>query len=384
MVAANQVKGAARRLFSRTEIPMRVVLEGHALAVLNWSLGGLALARPCPLPLQPGQELPATLELLVGGVSLSVRVTLRYVHEQADRLGFAFVALTPEQMGMLRALLMRGGASPLERAPLPAQRNAAAIGPQRPRRPRRRRAGKRVLVRWLARIAAVAVILAAASAMGAYGLVKKSQVTSAQAAVAVATRVAAAGERGYVEEILVAPGAMVAAGEPLISMRLRAEPARPVTLASPCACTVVAVLARAGEDVHAGQPLVQLSTDAGPPFVEALVRPHAGLNIGDSVRVQVEGSPATRLGRVAALDGERPTVGRYGLPMALRQDQRYQLVVVDQLSGGEALVPGAAARLRLDPDASWSARIAGEAARLREQAFRVIEPWLQRQPETAG
>ena len=109
---------SARRLFSRTEIPMRICIDGFAIPVLNWSLGGVALAKPCTIALSPGQRLTGNLELVVGGVNLSVKVALRLAHEQADRFGFTFIDLTPEQMGMLRALLVRGGASPLERAPV--------------------------------------------------------------------------------------------------------------------------------------------------------------------------------------------------------------------------------------------------------------------------
>jgi hypothetical protein len=86
---------------------MRICIDGFAIPVLNWSLGGLALAKPCQIPLSPEQQLTGNLEFVVGGVNLSVKVALRLAHEQPDRFGFAFVDLTPEQMGMLRALLVR-------------------------------------------------------------------------------------------------------------------------------------------------------------------------------------------------------------------------------------------------------------------------------------
>lgn len=106
-ITATSAQARARRLFSRTEIPMRVCIDDLAIPVLNWSLGGLALAKPCPLSFSPEQRLTGDLEFVVGGVDLSVKVALRLAHEQPDRFGFAFVDMTPEQTGLLRTLLVR-------------------------------------------------------------------------------------------------------------------------------------------------------------------------------------------------------------------------------------------------------------------------------------
>jgi hypothetical protein len=372
-MSAREMLSSARRLFSRTEIPMRLIVAGEAVPVLNWSLGGLALPRPCAISPLPGQAIAGSLELLVGGVGLSVNVTLRLAHQQRDRYGFSFVDLTPEQMGMLRALLMRGGASPLERAPAPAIAASADPQPERPRARRPRRAAG--IGRWAMRTAAGVGLVAAFAAIAGYGLVKKSHVESAQAAVAVPTRVASVGDRGYVEAILVKPGQTVPAGEPLVSIRRRAEPAKAVVITSPCACTVLDVLAQPGSDVVVNQPLIQL-TAAEPtePFIEALVPADTELPIGHRVPVRIEGQPQVGSGRILAIDAARAPVGRYGLPPQLRQDPRYRLVIVGELTGLGPLAPGQSARLELSQAMRWQDLLRREADRLAARVERLTLP----------
>lgn len=367
---------SARRLFSRTEMPMRITIDGQTMPVLNWSLGGIALSRSSPIDPRPGQPLAGSLELLVGGVSLAVKVTLRLAHRQADRFGFSFVDLTPEQMGMLRALLVRGGANPLERAPLPAAAPsplAATAAAPRPVPARRRR--RRIDVgRWAMRSAAALVLIAAFAGIAAVALVKKSAVESAQAAVAVPTRVASIADRGYVDQILVRPGQAVRPGDPLLSIRRRAEPAKAVGIASPCACTVVAVLVEPGNAVVNDQPLVQLADPAPETFIEALVPADTELAVGRRVPVVVEGRPEAGSGRIVAIDAERTPVGRYGLPPVLRQDPRYRLVLVGELSGLGPLTPGQSARLPLGEAKSWPERLQTEAGKVAARVTRLIDP----------
>ncbi|MFO1129204.1 MAG: hypothetical protein U1E66_12315 [Rhodospirillales bacterium] len=366
---------SARRLFSRTEIPMRICVDGFAIPVLNWSLGGLALAKPCPLTLSPGQRLAGSLELVVGGVNLSVKVALRLAHEQADRFGFTFVDLTPEQMGMLRALLVRGGASPLERAPIPA--DAANRRAPAGRRVSSRFKGNRRARRWLLRVAAAAVLMAATTAIAGYGLLQKSRVESAQAAVAVSTRIARISDRGYVDQIYVNPGQDIRAGEPLVSLRRRAEPSKSITLASPCDCTIVDVLVQPGNDIAADQPLVQLAgADAGGAFIEALVPASADVAVGQVVPVVVEGNAAVGSGRIVAIEQQRSSDDRFGLPPLLRRDPRFQLVIVSDLTGLGPLTPGQSARLDLSEARSWPERLAAEADRLAHQVNSLMGPVL--------
>lgn len=378
----NEAKTIGRRLFSRTEIPMRITLGGHLLPVLNWSLGGLALAKPCPISITMDETVDGVMELLVGGVDLSVKVTLRLANEQDDRLGFAFVGISPEQMGMLRALLVRGGGSPLERAPLPAPAGNPAGN-------RKRRGGPsaraRIACRWFARAAVVAAILGSFGAIGAYALVKKSIVQSAEAAVAIPTELAVSVDRGYVDTVLVHPGDRVAAGQPLVSLRRRAEPAKAVLVNSPCACTVISVLSRPGDDVAAGAPLMQLSApDRVEPFVEALVPSTVDLQIGQQVKVAVEGASSVGRGRVTAIEESRTPRGRFGLPAALRKDPRYQLVIVSDLTGLRPVLPGAAARLQLSDDTAWSERLKMEVAKLGERARRILTPSAEESDGASG
>lgn len=378
----DMTKTNRRRLFSRTEMPMRITIDGHQMPVLNWSLGGLALAKPCPLALQPDDIVVGVLELLMGGVDLSVKVTLRLANEQPDRLGFAFVGMSPEQMGMLRALLVRGGGTPLERVPLPAYSSGSASAP-------RRRAGLSARRQWVSRalfrVAAGVALLAAFGAIGAYGLIKKSNVEAVEAAVALPTQVAAGNDRGYVDRIIVNPGQAVVAGEPLLSLRRRAEPAKAIVVTSPCRCTVIDVLARPGDEVTAGEPLVQLTaSQPGAPFIEGLVPADVELAIGQSVRVAIEGSSAVGRGRVAAINAEPTAFSRFGLPEVLRRDPRYQLIVVDDLSGLGSVTPGAAARLRLSEDVNWTQTLRGELAKLGDRARRLLAPESDRGIGAAG
>ncbi len=379
-MTATTAMASARRLFSRTEIPMRICIDGFAIPVLNWSLGGLALAKPCPLVLAPGQRLTANLELVVGGVNLSVKVALRLAHEQPDRFGFTFIDLTPEQMGMLRALLVRGGASPLERAPIAAE--AAEPRLSAGRRPSSRSPTNRKVRRWTLRVAAAVAVLAATSAIAVYALLQKSEVQSAQAAVAVSTRVARIGDRGYVDQIYAIPGQSVRAGDPLVSIRRRAEPSKAVTLASPCDCEVVDVLVHPGNDIAADQPLVQLAAaDGAPPFIEALVPASADISVGQVVPVVVEGQPDVGSGRIVAIEEQRSAADRFGLPPLLRGDPRFRLVIVSELAGLGPVTPGQSARLELSEALSWRERLIGEADKLTKQVTRMIEP-IVGQPAT--
>lgn len=370
---ADEANTNRRRLFSRTEMPMQITINGHLMPVLNWSLGGVALAKPCPLSLQPDDTVIGVLELLMGGVDLSVKVTLRLANEQPDRLGFAFVGMSPEQMGMLRALLVRGGGTPLERAPLSVHANGSASSARQHRGAfwsRRRRFG-----RILGRVAAGVALLAAFGAIGAYGLIKKANVEAVEAAVAVPTQLAVGVDRGYVDRVIVKPGQMVTAGEALLSLRRRAEPAKAVVVASPCRCTVINVLARPGDEVTAGEPLVQLTaSQPGEPFIEALVPASLDLAVGQPVKVAVEGSNAIGRGRVAELNAEPKAFSHFGLPEVLRRDPRYQMIIVDDLSGLNSLTPGTAVRLQLNEDASWTQRLRGELARLGDRARRMLAP----------
>ena len=374
---------SARRLFSRTEIPMRICIDGFAIPVLNWSLGGLALAKPCPVALSPGQRLTGSLELVVGGVNLSVKVALRLAHDQADRYGFTFVDLTPEQMGMLRALLVRGGASPLERAPVAAEGPKPRLSSTK--KPAFTSPARRQARRWTIRVAAGLAFLAATTAIAGYGLVQKSRVQSAQAAVAVSTQVARIGDRGYVDQIHAAPGQLVRTGDPLVSLRRRAEPSKSVTLNSPCDCTVVDVLVHPGNDIAVNQPLAQLAAANGAaPFIEALVPTSADIAVGQIVPVVVEGQPAVGSGRIVAVEEQRSAEDRFGLPPLLRRDPRFRLVIVSELSGLGPLTPGQSARVDLSEALSWSERLIGEADKLTRQVTRMVEPMTGTDGKNAG
>jgi hypothetical protein len=215
------------------------------------------------------------------------------------------------------------------------------------------------------------------SAIGGYALLQKSQVQSAQAAVAVSTRVARIGDRGYVDQIYVAPGQRLRTGEPLVSLRRRAEPAKSVTLASPCDCTVVDVLVQPGNDIAVDQPLVQLAAAEGvTPFIEALVPVSADVAVGQVVPVVVEGQPGVGSGRIVAIEEQRAAEDRFGLPPLLRKDPRFRLVIVSELAGLGPLTPGQSARLELSEALSWPERLIGEADKLTQQITRMIEPMI--------
>jgi hypothetical protein len=340
---------------------MRIVIGEHALPVLNWSLGGIALAKPCPFALTPGTTVSGVLELLAGHVGLSLKVTLRLVHEHPDHFGFAFVDLTSEQMGMLRALLLRNGGSPLERASLPAHR------PAQPGQPASRRAAsvRAARRRWWHRLAGIAAVVVAGLVIAGYALVKKSRVESVHAAVAVPARVVSLADRGYVDEIRVKPGQAVQTGDILMTVRRRAEPAKAVSLTSDCSCAVLNVAVQHGDEVVAGQPLVLLgNANWGQPFIEALSRFDVDIDVGQKVGVVIEGLPVAGRGRIIRFEAERPTATRFGLAPVLREDPRYRLLIVSEISELRPLQPGAAARIRLREDASWSELLAVELERL--------------------
>jgi hypothetical protein len=344
-MTADHIDDSGRRLFLRTTIPMRIVSFGQDYPVESWFLGGLSLAKPCALQGKPGDKFPVQLQVTLGGVNVTLDVVLRLMHDRKDSIGFSFEDISSEQLGVLRALLVRSGGLSLERLPaLPApDTKTSRTAPARKSKQLRRHP----ILGGLA--------LRCMLAFGFIGLLAGSLVVSSlpkdmesvHAAVAVPAARLVSPDRGYVDQVFVHPGENVSRNKVLMTIRRRAEPASVVTVASPCDCQVLEISARDGEEVRQGQGLVRLARWTPADLVlEALLPPDGDVAVGRQVKVLLEGSERPAFGRVVSVSSDWPAE-TYGLPKSLRVDPQARIMTVSVPEGLEGAKPGQAARLKL-------------------------------------
>jgi hypothetical protein len=171
-------------------------------------------------------------------------------------------------------------------------------------------------------------------------------VESVHASIAVPVVVVETKERGYIDELLVKTGDRVRTGDPILTLRRRAEPRAQFSLTSPCECTVVELLIKRGSEALAEEPLALLAfAGSDKLMVEAAFPADAKMTLGAPVKILVEGASQPGRGRIIKVNASSLAADLYGLPRALTEG--YQLVIVGQLEGFDAIRPGMSARVQL-------------------------------------
>ena len=326
------------RRYARLDSRLHVVVEGQKFQALNWSLGGIAVASSSKFG-RIGEDLFGELIINSEGIEVTIAVTFRIAHKRADRVGLAFIGMSPDQIGVLRALILKLGVTPLEEVPDGVSAGALAVAPLRDHRTRRpiasvRRLGMMLL--WLIPIASIPAFLYA-----------KSELThgsnrSVYAALARPAQRIVAPDRGYVDRVLVGAGSHLDVGQPVLTFRLRAEPNTLASVSSPCVCKVIATAVTSGAEIEPGNTVAYVSASSSGDFVIEALFPNAdGLIPGRPVEVLADDAKPALAGVIEQVEaGSRPT-DIFGLPEFVRNDKRYVYALI-RLSGAyEKLAAGA-------------------------------------------
>jgi multidrug resistance efflux pump len=132
---------------------------------------------------------------------------------------------------------------------------------------------------------------------------------------------------------------------------------KPVSVVSPCDCTVSAVAATPGSFVLSGAPVADLAQAGGDgaTVVEALVQnPRLSLlRQGQAVTVYLADRPDGVAGRVAAINFNPGSTGRIGLPDSLRTLADYGLLTVTLVDPSAA--PPAGLPVTVTAPVEWTA-----------------------------
>ncbi|HEV7415262.1 MAG TPA: PilZ domain-containing protein [Tianweitania sediminis] len=273
-MASIKHEAETQRQHPRYRLPMRAGVKGRFYDVVDWSLGGFALQSGSDFT--KGEVVRAGLIVPMNGYDLSIKVSaeVRYVADDAKRVGFAFVDLEDPQASLLRYV-----ADALVAGELVAAGDIVDVaGRQGTGRSRGlpgqvSESGWQSLARGGRRLASGAAVLTIIGALGAYlwaNVYEEVYVVRAQAA-SVSAKVVnvaspAVGRVGFLNE-----NAQVALGEPLMTVTPTAGD--PITVQSPCDCRQVRQEFSGGDFVKTGDTVVKLMRVDAPMVVSALVPP---------------------------------------------------------------------------------------------------------------
>jgi hypothetical protein len=239
----------------------------------------------------------------------------------------AFHNLLPEQLRVLRTLILGHGLPQLARlSPALGEDEAAAEADAAAAAGRRRLQARAHLnlrspkVWGLAAAIAIALVLA----FGRWPCPVHRSVAAAIAAPAVPI---VDTHPGYVDRVLVAPGAVAAAGQPILSVRSRAEPGETVFVGSPCDCVVLSLAVKVGMELRSDQVVGgAVESDSTAHLVEALFHRDSEPEVGEDVSVAIPDLDMVAAGQMTAVGGDAAPVS--GLPAAVRDDPRYVLALI--------------------------------------------------------
>lgn len=336
------------RRYARLDSRLHVLIEQQKFLAINWSLGGIAVANSSKFG-RIGDDLFGELIINSEGIEVAIAVTLRIAHKRADRVGLAFVGMSPDQIGVLRALILKHGVTPMEEVPDGVSAGALAVAPARDHRTRRpitsaRRIGMMLL--WLIPIASIPAFLYA-----------KPELThgsnrSIYAALARPAQRIVAADRGYVDRVLVGAGSQLEVGQPVLTFRLRAEPNTLASVSSKCACKVIATVATSGAEIEPGNTVAYVSASSSNDFViEALFPNTDGLIPGRPAVVSPDDAKPPLAGVIGQVEaGSRPT-DLFGLPEFVRNDKRYVYALIRLSSEYATLAAGAPVSVTLTSSA---------------------------------
>lgn len=326
------------RRYARLDSRLHVVIEGQKFQAINWSLGGIAVDHSSKFR-TIGDILSGELNINSEGIEVTIAVKLRIAYKQVDRVGLSFLGLLPNQIGVLRALILKLGVTPLEEVPDAVSAGALAV-PQLhdPRTARPLASARRLgmMLLWLIPIAFIPGFLYAkpeltqGSNRSVYGALARP-----------AERIVAA-DRGYVDRVLVGAGSQLDVGQQVLMFRLRAEPNTLASVSSPCVCTVIATVVKSGAEIEPGSTVAYVSATSSSDFVvEALFPSTDGLTPGRPVEVLPDDGNPALAGVIEQVDAAKRPTGLFGLPEFLRNDERYVYALIRLSSENKKLAAGA-------------------------------------------
>lgn len=273
-MASIKHEAETQRQHPRYRLPMRAGVKGRFYDVLDWSLGGFALTGGSDF--SQGEVVRAGLIVPMNGYDLSIKVgaEVRYVAEDSQRVGFAFVDLEDPQASLLRYVadalvageLVAAGdiVDVAGRHGTGRSRGLPAAVPE---------SSWQTLKRGGRRAASGAAVLTIIGALCSYlwaNVYEEVYVVRAQTA-SVSAKVVnvaspAVGRVGFLNE-----NEEVALGEPLMTVTPTAGD--PITVQSPCDCRQVRQEFSGGDFVKTGDTVVKLMRIDAPLVVSALVPP---------------------------------------------------------------------------------------------------------------
>lgn len=321
---------ADRRDYNRVTIPLDLFIEGQRHRVIDWSLGGLAVMSTTRSNLGTGSLLDGYLRVTQKGVDVSLNVKLRVVYAEAGRLGLAFHNILPEQLSVLRTLILGHGLPQLGRL-TPALREGDTAGGDAHAEAaagRGRYRGRKRLNLLSPKLWGLAAAIAVAAVL-AFARWPCPVHRSVAAAIAAASVPVVNAQAGYVDRVLVSPGAEAAAGQPILSVRSQAAPGETVFVESPCDCVVVSLAVKVGMELRPDQ-VVGSAVESGSAaqLVVALFDRASKPRVSEEVSVVIPATDTLATGRIAAIGGDGEMVA--GLPAAVRDDPRYVFALIER------------------------------------------------------
>ncbi len=299
---------ADRRDYNRVTIPIDLFIDGQRHRVIDWSLGGLAVMSTTRSNLGPGSSLDGYLRVTQKGVDVSLNVKLRVAYTEAGRLGLAFHNILPEQLSVLRTLILGHGLPQLGRLNPALGKGSGGAGDDyaqgavgRRRSQPRKRFNLRSPLFWglAASIAAAAIF-----ALGSWPCP-----THRSAAAAIA-----------------------ATSMPVV--RSQAEPSETVFIESPCDCIVLSLPVKVGMELRSNQVVGSaVKRGSGAQLVGALFHRESKPRVGEKVDVVNPATDTVAAGRIAAVGGDGAAVT--GLPAAVRDDPRYVFTLIERDGAAE-------------------------------------------------
>lgn len=378
-----------QRQHPRYRIPVRCIMNGTQVSVVDVSVGGIGL-RTGVIDVKTGRVLELTLIFPFSGyeLSLPINAEVRYVAEEHSRVGLRFVDVSPRQHNLLRFILDAYLAGEVVDAgdilDVSSRRNEGKTRevPQRPR-PQ----GILAHLSHHGRSAAGYIGIGAATMLLlgfiGMGLFERMYIIPAQSALITADLVTVpAPSNGQVT--FIAAGGEVKAGEPLLT--IQGPQGSSVVIDSPCNCMVQARYSRTANFVREGMPILALREKTSTPYVTASI-PHdqllrfyrgasAVIEYADGTRVRED-----RIERLPTLVGEAASPGPFLVKLAPGRELEMSAigqpvsVVFDTFSGSSVV----AAANKLHAAMNW----AGEkiAAVLGQNSEAVTAPNRAKEPD---
>jgi multidrug resistance efflux pump len=203
------VGAGGQRLHARISLPLETTIAGVELEVLNWGIGGFAARRSGGIAVERGDVVTPAIRLPVNGFIIEFGAPSRVAWSNAHEVGFQFLALEPDQAGILHQIVQDHLSGQARRIEHFIEVSAHAVG--------QTRGGSRAR-RALRLGATISVLAAAVSALGLLLSSTAFTTRSETAAVVVDGVTLRSVMNGVLTGEALRPGIVVAAGQPLFAV----------------------------------------------------------------------------------------------------------------------------------------------------------------------